>query len=86
MAEVRERDREVGRRLPDEFLRLAGTPAGRINKLVRRYWPQAAAPARAELIQALLLVLRPLLEPGAAVTDQKRQTCEDIVVSWLSRL
>lgn len=85
VAEVTERDREVARRLPDEFLKLSGTPAGRINKLVRRYWPQAAAPAWAELTQALLLVLRPLLAPGAGVTDQKRLTCEDIVASWLGR-
>jgi hypothetical protein len=34
-----ERDREMAGRLPDDFLRLTGTPAGRVTKLVRRYWP-----------------------------------------------
>ena len=85
MVEVTEQDREIARRLPDEFLKLSGTPAGRLTKLVRRYWPHFGAPARAEVTQALLVVLRPLLEPGAEVTDQKRLTCGDIVASWLAR-
>ena len=85
MTDVTQQDRDIARRLADEFLKLSGTPINRLTELVSRYWRRFDAPARVQLAQVLLLVLRPLLEPGAVVSDQKRQTCEDIVVSWLSK-
>ena len=85
VAQVTKRDRDIGRRLPDKFMKMPGTPIDRLTELVNRYWMSHTAPARSELSHALLLVLQPLLEPGAEVSDQKRQTCEDIVASWLSK-
>ncbi len=85
MAEVRERDRRYARQLPDEFIAMSGIPIDRLTLLVGRHWASKKAPARAELAHALMLVLQPLLDPGAEVTEQKRQTCEEIVASWLTR-
>ncbi len=85
MAEVKERDRRYARQLPDEFITMSGMPGDRLTLLVGRHWASQTAPARAELAHALLLVLQPLLGPGAEVTERKRQACEDIVASWLTR-
>lgn len=78
-------EQELARRLPDEFWELAGTPLDRATALVNRYWMFHTATARAELAHVLAFVLQPLLQPAAGVTERKRQTCEDIVSSWLSR-
>ena len=85
MAEVKERDRRYARQLPDEFITMSGMPIDRLTLLVGRHWASQTAPARTELAHALLLVLQPLLDPGAEVTEQKRQTCEHIVASWLTK-
>jgi len=85
VAEVTDRDRHYARRLPDEFIGMSGIPIDRLTLLVGRHWASHTAPARAELAHALVLVLQPLLDPAAVVTEQKRQTCEDIVASWLAR-
>jgi hypothetical protein len=82
VAEVTQRDRKLGRRLPDEFVKLSGTPINRVTELVTRYWPSCGALARAQLAHALLLPLESLIEPGAAlITNRKRQACEDLVTS-----
>jgi hypothetical protein len=71
--------------LPDKFITMSGMPIERLTLLVGRHWASKTAPARAELAHALTLVLQPLLDPRAEVTDLKRQTCEDIVASWLTK-
>ncbi len=86
MAQVSQRDRKLARRLPDEFLKLSGTPIDRVTELVNQSWPSCAALARAQLAHALLLPLEALIDRGGAViTDRKRQACEDLVASWLRR-
>jgi hypothetical protein len=85
VAEVKERDRRYARQLPDGFITMSGMPIDRLTMLVGRHSASQTAPARAELAHALMLVLQPLLDPGAEVAEQKRQTCEDIVASWLTR-
>ena len=82
---VSNQDQATARRLPDEFWKMPGTPLDRATALVNLYWIFHTATARADLARVLAFVLQPLLKPAARVTEQKRQTCEDIVTSWLSR-
>ena len=84
VAEVTNRDRDAARHLPDEFMSLSGTPVSRLSRLVKRYWLASGAPARDELVHALLVLLRPLCKPGAVVTDEIRLACEETVNSWLT--
>ena len=82
---VSNQDQQTARRLPDEFWKMPGTPVDRATALVNRYWIFHTATAREEVARVLAFVLQPLLGPAPTVTEQKRQTCEDIVTSWLSR-
>ena len=84
MAQITKRDRDAARRLPDEFMSLSGTPVSRLSRLVKRDWLASGAPARDELVHALLVLLRPLYKPGAVVTDEIRLACEETVNSWLT--
>ena len=45
----------------------------------------ARAPGRCRG-SALLLIVGPLLEPGARVTDAERRACEPVLVRWLDGL
>jgi len=86
VAVVSDRDHEVARQLPDLFVKssITGTEA-RVIELVSQYWMSYNAGARAELVEALLPLLTPLLEPGAVVSDQERDACEYVVVIWVAR-
>jgi hypothetical protein len=39
----------------------------------------------ANLVQVLLPFLKPLLQPGAEVTDEQRGICEALVTGWVAR-
>ena len=86
MAVVSDRDHEVARQLPDLFVKspIAGTET-RVIELVSQYWMSYDAGARVELVEALLPLLKPLLEPGAVVSDQERDACEYVVAIWVAR-
>jgi len=85
MATVSERDREMARRLPDEFLNTSEVDAlDRVVQLVAHYWGYHKDTARAELVRVLLPTLRRLLEPGIEPTAVDRDVCEAMVASWLA--
>jgi hypothetical protein len=85
MATITERDREIARLLPDLFLDLPGTARLRVRGLVHKYWGFYDARAVANLVQVLLPFLKPLLQPGAEVTDEQRGICEALVTGWVAR-
>lgn len=86
MSLMQDRDRETARQLPEEFVRSSVVGAKeRIDELVSRHWTSCERKERDELIRALLPVLEPLLESGAAPSYQEQDFCEAIVASWLAR-
>ncbi|UCG89137.1 MAG: hypothetical protein JSW71_11605 [Gemmatimonadota bacterium] len=85
MSIVSGRDRDAARQLPDRFVKFPiGEAKTRITELVSQYWMSYDAWARAQLVEALLPLLKPLLESGAVVSDQERDLCEGIVASWVA--
>ena len=84
VAPVTARDPETTRQLPDDFVKLVGTPVDRVTELVSRYWMSYPPPARAELAQLLLTLFDPLLQSGAQVTDELRHECEGAVTRWIA--
>jgi hypothetical protein len=85
MATVTERDREMARRLPDEFLESPDVEAiDRVVQLVAHYWGYHKDTARADLVRVLLPTLRRLLEPEIEPTAVDRDVCEAMVASWLA--
>jgi hypothetical protein len=86
MALLQDGDRETARQLPEEFVRSSVVGAReRIDGLVSRHWMSYERKERDELIRALLPVLEPLLESGAAPSDREQDLCEAIVASWVAR-
>ncbi len=85
MGKVSDRDREIARGLPDEFLRGSGISGNRVVGLVSTHWGSHDDPARAELAQALLPILEELFHAEAYVTDGHRDLCEGVVTVWLER-
>ncbi len=85
MAVVTDRDRDLARRLPDEFVECLGTEADRVIALVKDYWPSHGTISMAHLAEALVPILGKLLKAGAQVTDRDRGVCEAVVATWLSR-
>ena len=57
----------------------------RLIELMGENWVRCEIKARAELVEALLPILEPLLEAGAMVTDQERGVCMAIVARWMQR-
>jgi hypothetical protein len=49
------------------------------RSLSGRYWLIQIVPAESALAHVLLPVFQTLLEPDAVITDQRRQSCKDIV-------
>ncbi len=85
MAPVTERDREMARRLPDEFLTSPEVDVvDRVVQLVAHYWGYHEDAGRADLVRVLLPTLRRLLEPGVEPTAVDRDVCEAMVASWLA--
>jgi hypothetical protein len=79
-------DRETARQLPEEFVRSSVVGAReRIDELVSRHWKSYARRELDDLVRALLPVLEPLLESGAAPSYQEQDFCEAIVASWAAR-
>jgi hypothetical protein len=78
-------ERELARRLPDEFAQAGGPAVDRITGLVSRHWLAQGNVACAELAGALLPVLEGLLEPATPVTESIRDRCEQVVIDWLDR-
>jgi len=74
---------DVGRRLPEAFLERDGSALARTAALLDHHFPFSPLPARQDLIQELVPLLSPLLEPGAAVTEEIRRECERTVTRWL---
>lgn len=80
-----ERHRALARRLPEEFLQMQSTPRQRISQLLSRYWRQPYDVHKWwELAQELLTILDPLTKPGAEVTEELRQRCEEAVLGWIA--
>lgn len=85
LAPVTQWDRDVGWRLPDEWIRLKSPPAKRIEWLVKAYYGWYPSTARHELARALLPFLAPLVGSGVEVSDRHREACEHVVVDWASK-
>lgn len=86
MSLMQDRDRQRARELPEEFMRSALVGAKeRVDELVSQHWMSYERQERDDLVRALLPVLEPLLESGAAPSYQKQDFCEAIVASWLAR-
>ena len=86
MARIHDRDLELARQLPDDFVVAGhGSAAYRLIEIVRENWAKHEIKARLELVDALLPVLEPLLEVGARVTEEKRLLCKVIVAKWMER-
>jgi len=81
-----DRELELAHRLPDDFVEGGGGSAVQsLIELVGENWDRFAIGTRAELVEALLPILDPLLESGAEVTDRERGVCEAIVAKWMQR-
>jgi hypothetical protein len=86
MVPISDRDLQLARRLPDDIIQAGGgSVAHRLVELVGQHWGQHEMRARAELVEALLPIVEPLLEAGARVTNRERGVCEAIVLKWLER-
>ncbi len=79
-------NRELARRIPDEFARMDALPRYRVTKLVTRYWIGRPPNARRALIEQLLAALEPISAGQARVTEAIRDRCETIVMQWLEEL
>jgi hypothetical protein len=86
MVPISDRDLQLARRLPDDIIQAGGgSAAHRLVELVGENWGQYEMRARAELVEALLPIVEPLLEPGAKATDRERGVCQAVVLKWLER-
>ena len=85
MSIVSDRDHEKARQLPDRFVKFpVGEASERIMELVSQHWKSYKAYARMDLAEALVLILEPLLEPGAVVSDRERELCDDAITKWVA--
>jgi hypothetical protein len=82
---VSDLDLELARRIPDDFVRLPGSPMDRVVDLVNRHWEQHTPQAKAELAQALLPVLLDLLNSSDDIANLHRGLCQNIVATWIKR-
>jgi len=86
MAKVSDHDLELARQLPDNFVVTGGGSAAyRHIELVGENWVRYQIKPRAELVEALLPIVEPLLEPGVEITSRDRGVCEMIVAVWMAR-
>ena len=86
MAQVSDRDLQLARQRPDDFVEAGGGSAAHgLIELVGENWVRYQMKARAELVEALLPILEPLLESGAKVTDREQGVCAAIVAKWMER-
>lgn len=83
---VPDRDLEIARQLPEEFLRGSGDPLDRVVRMVNRYYSGFDFSARADLVQALLPVMLDMLADGGGATTVHRRLCEAVVAVWRKRL
>lgn len=75
----------AARTLPDEYAGL-GVPSGTtVLDLVARRWGDRSEGDRRQLAQILIMVLEPLNEPGARITEELRATCEQVVTEWVDK-
>jgi hypothetical protein len=78
-----ELDRSPAELIPDEYVRLAGTPAVRVMELINRVWGQYAEQDKRQLGQALMAVLAPLNAAQPKVTPEIRAESLRAVNLWL---
>ena len=72
------RDRRHAHMIADAFAAASGTPVERLSHVIRQSWPRMPLPVRAAVAEAVLPIVEPLIESGAAgITDELRQTCEE---------
>ncbi len=83
---VPDRDLEIARQLPDEFLHDSGDPLDRVVRMVNRHYSGFDYSARADLVQALLPVMLDMVADGAGATTAHRRLCEAVVAVWRKRL
>ena len=79
-------NRELARRMPDEFAQMDTLPRYRVTKLVTRYWIGRPLDARRALTEQLLAALEPIAAGQARVTEAIRDRCETIVMQWIEEL
>ena len=79
-------DKWYARRLPDDFITRSGEAPSRISEVVKENWWDQNAESRTKLVQALVPILKDLLQPDAKVTDQHRDLCEGIVYAWFAHV
>ncbi len=72
------------RRLPDDFIERSGEAVVRIWEIVGEHWRCYDRTSQAELVQALLPLLKDLTESRSVVTENHRERCEVEIVNWLS--
>ncbi len=73
------------RSLPDEYAGLRDPSGPGVLSLVARRWGNRSEGDRRELAQLLMIVLESLNEPGAHVTEDLRDACEEIVSAWVDK-
>jgi hypothetical protein len=86
VAHATDHDLELARRVPDDVVAAgSGDAAQRLIEIVGENWMRFPITARAELVEALLPVLEPLVRQAAKVADEQRGVCEAIVAQWMER-
>jgi len=79
-------DTWYARRLPDDFITRSGEAAVRISEVVKENWWGYKPESRMKLVQALVPILKDLLQPGTNVTDEHRDLCEGVVYAWFAQV
>lgn len=75
----------AARALPDEYAGLGDASSARVLEWVARRWGDRSEGQRRQLAQILVMVLEPLNEPGATITDELRTACEQVVTQWVEK-
>lgn len=78
-------DGPVARTFPDEYLGRGAASSGSVLEWVTRRWRGRSEGERRQLAQILVMVLEPLNEPGATITEDLRSTCEQVVTQWVEQ-
>lgn len=73
------------RSLPDEYAGLGVASSDTVLDLVARRWGDRSEGDRRQLAQILIMVLEPLNEPGARITEELRAACEQVVTEWVDK-
>src|ERR1051326_286757 len=76
-------DLRVARSLPDEYAKLTSRSGRRILEMIERRWGDRQEGERRQLGPGLVTTLAPLAHPRSEVTEDLRDTCEQLVATWI---